>query len=51
MFYFVTISLFNGALMFGYSTIFTTLPVFSIMFDQDVSSHVAMNYSPLYKTL
>jgi len=51
MFYFVTISLFNGMLMLGYSSIYTTLPVFSIMFDEDVSAYVAMNYSPLYKTL
>jgi phospholipid-translocating ATPase len=29
MFYFLTIPLFNGMLMLGYSTIYTTLPVFA----------------------
>lgn len=35
MFYFVTIPIYNGFLMLGYSTIYTSLPVFSLVFDED----------------
>lgn len=36
-FYFVTIPIYNGFLLLGYSTVYTTLPVFSIVLDVDVS--------------
>jgi phospholipid-translocating ATPase len=37
MFYFVSIPLYNGFLMLGYATVYTALPVFSLVFDQDAS--------------
>ena len=51
MFYFVAIPLFNGFLMLGYATVFTTLPVFALIFDEDVNRKIAMNYPELYKNL
>lgn len=33
LFYLVAIPLYNGLLMLGYATIYTSLPVFSIIFD------------------
>ena len=35
MFYFVSIPIYNGFLMLGYSTVYTSLPVFSLVFDED----------------
>lgn len=37
IFFFVAIPIFNGMLMLGYSTVFTLLPVFSLIFDEDIS--------------
>jgi phospholipid-translocating ATPase len=37
IFYFVAVPIFNGFLMLGYSTFFTVLPVFSLIFDEDIS--------------
>lgn len=37
IFYYLSISIFSGGLLFGYSTIYTVLPVFCIIFDEDVS--------------
>jgi len=37
MFYFVEISIYNGWLSMGYSTIFTFLPVFTLIFDEDAN--------------
>ena len=36
--------------MLGYSTIFTMLPVFSLILDEDISRNVAQKYPILYKT-
>lgn len=33
MFYFVAIPIYNGFLMLGYATVYTALPVFSLVFD------------------
>ena len=35
LFYFVAIPIYNGFLMLGYATIYTALPVFSLVFDTD----------------
>ena len=35
----------------GYTTIFNNFPLFSVMVDKDVTEEVALEYSPLYKTL
>ena len=51
LFYFVPISIYSGMLLLGYSTAFTILPVFSLIFDQDIDVSNALKYPPLYKTL
>ena len=51
VFYFVAIPMFNGALLLGYSTLYTMFPVFCLIFDQDITVEVALNFTPLYKTL
>ena len=37
VYFFVTIPVYNGYLMLGYSTFYTTLPVFSLVLDEDVN--------------
>lgn len=37
--------------MVGYATIYTMFPVFSLVLDQDISSHLALTYPELYKEL
>lgn len=39
---FVKIPLFNGYLLLGYSTLYTMLPVFSLIFDQDIDKEKAL---------
>ena len=51
MFYFVAIPIYNGFLMLGYATVYTALPVFSLVFDQDANVSQIMQFPPLYKTL
>ena len=51
MFYFVSIPIYNGFLMLGYSTIYTSLPVFSLVFDEDADVMSILSFPPLYKTL
>lgn len=51
LFYFVTIPIYNGFLMLGYATIYTALPVFSLVFDKDADVESVLNFPPLYKTL
>jgi len=51
MFYFVAIPIYNGMLMLGYTTLYTTFPVFSLIFDEDIDRDKALNYPLLYKTL
>lgn len=51
MFYFVAIPIYNGLLMLGYSTIYTTLPVFSLIFDEDVDKETALQFPALYGSL
>mmetsp|Transcript_33346 Transcript_33346/g.24090 ORF Transcript_33346/g.24090 Transcript_33346/m.24090 type:complete len:92 (+) Transcript_33346:2686-2961(+) len=51
MFYFVAIPIYNGFLMLGYATFFTSLPVFSLVLDEDASVEQVMQFPPLYKTL
>lgn len=36
IFFLVTIPIFNGFLILGYATIYTQMPVFSLVFDEDV---------------
>lgn len=51
IFYFVAIPIYNGYLMLGYSTIYTTLPVFSLLADEDIPLQAAEKYPPLYESL
>lgn len=51
VFYFASVSLYQGFLMVGYATVYTMLPVFSLVLDKDVSSKIAMTYPELYKEL
>ena len=37
--------------MLGYSTVYTSLPVFSQVFDTDADKKAIINFPPLYKTL
>lgn len=51
MFFFIDIPIFNGFLIFGYSTIFTSLPVISIIMDEDLDYHTVRSYPKLYREL
>ena len=51
MFYFTSIQVFNGYLMLGYTTIYTSLPVFSIVFDEGVDLNSVIRFPVLYKIL
>ncbi|XP_050684592.1 probable phospholipid-transporting ATPase IIB isoform X2 [Leptidea sinapis] len=51
VFYFSSVSLYPGFLMVGYGTLFTMLPVFSLVLDKDISSGTALRYPQLYKQM
>ncbi|XP_060810427.1 probable phospholipid-transporting ATPase IIB [Amyelois transitella] len=51
VFYFSSVSLYPGFLMVGYGTIYTMLPVFSLVLDRDIPSTTALRYPQLYKQL
>eukprot|EP00088_Acartia_fossae_P009469 TRINITY_DN1459_c0_g1_i2.p1 TRINITY_DN1459_c0_g1~~TRINITY_DN1459_c0_g1_i2.p1 ORF type:complete len:559 (+),score=147.38 TRINITY_DN1459_c0_g1_i2:158-1678(+) len=51
VFYFSSVSLYQGFLMVGYATVYTMLPVFSLVLDRDVSGQIAIMYPELYKEL
>jgi len=51
MFYFIAIPIYNGYLMMGYSTIYTNLPIFSLVFDEDADVDSVLQFPPLYKSL
>jgi phospholipid-translocating ATPase len=51
VFYFVAIPIYNGLLMLGYATIYTSLPVFMLVFDEDTERQHVLEFPPLYKTL
>ena len=51
MFYFTSIQIYNGYLMLGYTTIYTSLPVFSIVYDEDVDLASVIKFPVLYKIL
>jgi len=51
MFYFTSIPIYNGYLMLGYATVYTSLPVFSIVFDEDVDLITVIKFPNLYKIL
>ncbi|CAB4064955.1 E7.6.2.1 [Lepeophtheirus salmonis] len=51
VFYFSSVSLYQGFLMVGYATIYTMFPVFSLVLDKDVISFFVLRYPELYKEL
>ena len=51
VFYYSSIPIYNGWLMMGYVTIFTCLPVFTLIIDEDVDVESALTHPPLYRTL
>ena len=51
LFYFVTIPIFNGYLLLGYSTYYTSLPIFALVLDEDVTREKVDKFPALYQTL
>ena len=51
IFHYVTVSAYTGLLITGYTTIFNNFLLFVLMVDKDITEEVALEYSPLYKTL
>lgn len=51
IFYNVAIPIYNGMLMLGYATFYTSLPVFSLILDQDLSREKTLLYPNLYMSL
>jgi len=50
-FFYISVPLYHGMLQVGYSTVYTTAPVFSLVLDVDVRDDIAMTYPELYKDL
>lgn len=51
IFYNVAIPIYNGMLMLGYATLYTSLPVFSLILDEDLSRNKTLMYPNLYISL
>ncbi|VDD86147.1 unnamed protein product, partial [Enterobius vermicularis] len=51
VFYFASVSLYQGLLMVCYSTVYTMLPVFSLVVDRDVTASNLLTFPELYKEL
>ena len=51
VFYFSSVSLYQGFLMVGYATVYTMFPVFSLVLDKDVPGRIALTFPELYKDL
>lgn len=51
MFYCVPIALYNGNLIVGYTTVYTALPVLSLIFDQDTNINNVVKFPSLYRDL
>lgn len=49
IFYFVTLTIYNGYLSMFYSTFFTNFLIFVVIFDIDIPMHQAFNYPALYR--
>lgn len=48
IYYYVSINIYNGYLVMGFNTVFTNLPVFALILDQDIPLKQALNYPILY---
>lgn len=48
LYYYVSINIYNGYLVMGYSTVFTNFPVFSLILDKDIKLGQVMDFPVLY---
>eukprot|EP00668_Euglena_longa_P013896 GGOE01017847.1.p1 GENE.GGOE01017847.1~~GGOE01017847.1.p1 ORF type:complete len:1117 (-),score=406.00 GGOE01017847.1:373-3663(-) len=51
IFYFSSLPIYTGWLMVGYTTWYTMLPVFSLVFDEDVTENLVLLFPELYSEL
>ncbi len=51
IFYFASISLYQGVLLVGFTTVYTMYAIASLVFDRDVRPEIALLYPELYKEL
>mgnify|MGYP001096131967 FL=1 len=51
IFYYVAIPIYNGYLMLGYTTVFTSMPVFSLVLDKDADYRTIAEHRDLYMSL
>jgi len=51
VFFYVTIPIYNGFLLLGYSTVYTSFPIFTLILDVDVDLDKVKQYPALYITL
>lgn len=47
----ITMPIFNGMLLLGYSTIYTTVPIFTLVLDEGVEYEAVKKYPRLYRSL
>jgi phospholipid-translocating ATPase len=51
MFYCLSVPIFNGTMILGYTSIYTALPVISLLYDRDTKINHVMKFPNLYKQL
>ncbi|GAM24916.1 hypothetical protein SAMD00019534_080910 [Acytostelium subglobosum LB1] len=51
IYYYAAISIYNGALLVGYATVYTNAPIFSLILDEDVSEDIVFRFPELYHEL
>ena len=51
VFYYSAIPIYNGYLMLGYTTFFTSMPVFALIMDTDITYRTIKQYPNLYQSL
>jgi phospholipid-translocating ATPase len=51
VFYYCAIPIYNGYLMLGYTTAFTSMPVFALIMDTDITYRTIKEYPILYQSL
>lgn len=51
VFFFAPVAIYSGWLMVGYTSLYTMLPVLSLLLDEDVSADTALTYPELYVEL
>jgi phospholipid-translocating ATPase len=51
LFYCSSVPIYNGVLVLGYSTIYTNLPVISLIFDRDTNIKNVLDFPNLYSSL